>query len=57
MFDTVLVSIVGKRHCDHGNSCNRRHLIGAGLQFSDLVSFHHGRGHGSVLETDTVLER
>lgn len=32
-----------------------KHLVGAGLQFSSLVHYHHGGKHGSV-QADMVLE-
>jgi hypothetical protein len=45
-----------KRHHDHGNTYKRKHLIGASLQFSGLVHYHHDREHGSK-QVDIVLKR
>ena len=45
-----------KKHHDHGNSYKGKHLIGAGLQFRDLVHYHHGGKHGSM-QADMVLEK
>jgi hypothetical protein len=45
-----------KRHHDHCKSDNGKQLIEAGLQFRDLVYYHHGETHGSV-QTDIVLEK
>jgi len=36
-----------KRHNDHGNSYEGKHLIGAGLQFQ-IIHYHHGRKYGSI---------
>ena len=52
----VRVSIAVKRHHDHSNSYKGKHLTGAGLQFRDLVNYHHGRKHSGV-QADVVLER
>jgi hypothetical protein len=38
----VGVSIFVKRYYGHGNSYNRKHLIGIGLQFRGLVHYHLG---------------
>jgi hypothetical protein len=42
--DSVLVrvSIAVKRLYDHGMSNKGKQLIGAALQFRDLVHYHHG---------------
>jgi hypothetical protein len=45
-----------ERHHNHGNSYQRKHLIGAGLQFRGLVHYHYGRKHGGV-QADMVLEK
>jgi hypothetical protein len=44
-----------KRHCDHGNTYEGKHLIGAGLQFRGLARYHHGGKQGSI-QADMVLE-
>jgi len=41
---------------DHGNSYKGQHLIGAGLQFRDLVHYGHGRKHGRM-QADMVLKK
>ena len=43
-----MVSIAVKRHYDHSNSYKRKHLIGAGLHFSGLDHYHHGRKPGEM---------
>ena len=45
-----------KRHHDHGNSYERKHLVGAGLQFRGLVHYLHGVKHGSM-QAVLMLER
>jgi hypothetical protein len=50
------VSIALKRHHDHSNSYRGKHLIGAGLQFRDVVHYHHGQKHGGT-QVDLVLKR
>ena len=53
---SVLVgaSIAVKKQHDQGNSYKGQYFIGAGLQFSDLVHYHHGGKHGSV-QADMAL--
>ena len=43
-------------HYGHGNSYKEKHLVGAGLQFRDLVLYHHGR-ENVCLQADMVLEK
>jgi hypothetical protein len=38
----------------HGNSCIKKRLIGAGLQFQRINPCHHGGKHGSV-QADMML--
>ena len=52
----VRVSTAVKRHHGHGNSYKRKHLIGAGLQFTGLAQYHPDGKHGS-LQADMLLER
>jgi hypothetical protein len=37
-----------KRHHDHGNSCNGKHLIGRYLQFQRFSHYGHGGEHGGI---------
>ena len=48
--------IAVKRHCDHSNSYNEKHLIGVGLQFRGLVNYRHGEKNGDM-QAHMVLER
>ena len=48
--------IAVKRHRDHRNSYNGKHLIGVGLQFRGLVNYHHGEKNGDM-QAHMVLER
>lgn len=50
---SVRITIAMKKHHDHGNSDNRKHLFGAGLQ---LAHYHHSGRHG-VMQADMVLDR
>lgn len=51
----LTVSIAVKRHHDH--SYKGKDLIGTGLQFRDLIHYHHAVKKHGVTETDVVLER
>jgi hypothetical protein len=44
-----------KRHDDHSNSYEGKHLIEAGYSFRGVVHYH-GRKHGGIQE-DMVLEK
>jgi hypothetical protein len=44
-----------KRHHDYSNSYKEKYLIGAGLQFTGFILYHHGRKHGNI-QADMVLE-
>ena len=54
-FVLVRVSIAVKRHHDHGNFYNGKHLTGAGLQLRGLGHHRHGGKHGGI-QADMVLE-
>ena len=52
----VKVSVSVKRHHYHGNDYKGKSLIGADLQFRDLVYYHQDRKHADM-QVDMVLEK
>lgn len=49
-------SFAAKRHGGPGNSYKGKHSVGADLQFTGLVHYHHGETHGGM-KAYMVLQR
>ena len=48
VYPLIRISINVKSHHDHGKSHKGKHPIGAGLQFRELVHYHHGGMYGGT---------